>query len=90
MKRLKITVKGSVQGVSFRRNTKLVADKLGLTGYVKNLPDSSVEVVAEGTDDKLKELLAFCRKGPEGAYVSDVEVEYKNATNEFTGFDIRY
>ena len=90
MKRVHITVSGMVQGVFFRHNTNIAANKLGLKGYVRNKEHDSVEVVAEGPEDKLKELIAFCRKGPEGARVDKIKVEYEELKNEFDGFCIRY
>jgi len=90
MKRAHIIVSGRVQGVFFRHNTNITANKLGLKGYVRNKEYDSVEVIAEGPEDKLKELIAFCRKGPAGAKVDDVKVGYEEARNEFEGFSIRY
>ncbi|MEK6949358.1 MAG: acylphosphatase [Nanoarchaeota archaeon] len=90
MKRVHIVVYGMVQGVFFRANTKRVALGLDLTGYAKNLPDESVEVVAEGSEDKLKGLINFCRKGPERAEVSKVDIRFSEATGEFSGFEIKY
>ena len=90
MKRVHITVSGRVQGVFFRHNTNIAANKLGLKGYVRNKEHDSVEVVAEGPEDKLKELIAFCRKGPAGARVDNIKVEYEESRNEFDSFCIRY
>tara|TARA_Y100000310_G_scaffold113031_1_gene111580 strand:+ start:336 stop:593 length:258 start_codon:yes stop_codon:yes gene_type:complete len=83
-------VHGMVQGVFFRANTRKIALSLGLKGYVRNMPEGSVEVVVEGSEDKLKELVEFCKKGPEGAEVSKVNVESSKASNEFDGFEVRY
>ena len=88
MKRIHIIVKGNVQGVFFRANTKDIAIKLGLKGYVKNLPDGSVEIVAEG--EKVNELIEFCKKGTEYAKVEDVVVKVGKHKNEFENFEIRY
>ena len=90
MQRVHIIVHGSVQGVFFRSNTRMMASDLGLKGYAKNMPDGSVEVVAEGKEDKIKELIEFCKKGPEAAEVSKVDVEFSKASNEFEGFEVRY
>jgi acylphosphatase len=65
-------VVGRVQGVGFRWFTRVVARRLQLAGWVRNLPDGSVEVAASGREDKLDELRGLLRKGPEGAVVSDV------------------
>ena len=90
MQRVHIIVHGSVQGVFFRSNTKRMAESLGLTGYAKNMPDDTVEVVAEGEEDKLKELIEFCKKGPEAAEVSKIDVKFGKASGEFESFEIRY
>jgi acylphosphatase len=89
MQRVHITVQGSVQGVCFRANAKKAALSLGLKGYVRNMPDGNVEVVAEGPTNKLSELIHFCRKGPEGANVSKINIKLEKPTNEFNGFDVR-
>ncbi|VVB74942.1 Acylphosphatase [Candidatus Tiddalikarchaeum anstoanum] len=86
MKRLSALVYGKVQGVFFRRNTELIALKLGLTGYVENLKDGSVKVVAEGEEDKLKDLLVWLHKGPENAIVERVSYDFLQATGEFKTF----
>jgi acylphosphatase len=83
-------VNGRVQGVSFRYYTQLRAGELGLTGWVRNLPDRTVEVTAEGERPQLERLLGFLRRGPTGATVTDVEVEWRLASGRFAGFNIRY
>ena len=88
--RLHAIVHGRVQGIFFRSNTQKQAAKLGLTGWVKNNDDGTVEVVAEGDKKDLKELLAWCSKGPSIARVENVESNCENATGEFGHFSIRY
>ncbi len=92
MKESKIIIKvfGYVQGVFFRYTTRKIARRLGLTGYVKNMPDSTVYIEAEGPDDKLLELLEFSKKGPKHAHVERVEYEFTHPTNEFKGFDYTF
>jgi acylphosphatase len=70
-----ITVKGKVQGVFYRQTTKETANRLGLTGEVKNLPNGDVYIVASGTEEQLKALVEWCKKGPERAVVTDVIVD---------------
>jgi len=82
-------VYGKVQGVFFRANTRKIASDLRLLGYAKNLSDGSVEVVAEGDEERLKNLVEFCRKGPERALVSKVDVKFSDAIGEFGGFEVR-
>lgn len=90
MKRTHIIIHGSVQGVFFRSNARDIASSLGLKGYVRNMPDGTVEVVAEGNEDKIKELVEFCKKGPETAEVTKTDVEFEKASNEFESFEVRY
>jgi acylphosphatase len=88
--RLHAVISGAVQGVYFRSTTEAEAEQLGLTGWVKNLANGSVEVEAEGPRPALQELLAFLRQGPPGAYVTDVRVDWSAATGEFKFFQVRW
>lgn len=87
---LHAVVHGRVQGVSFRAYTQREAVTLGLTGWVRNLPDGTVETIAEGPRSSLKSFLSFLRTGPSSARVDKVDVSWSNATGEFTSFRIRY
>ncbi|MCK4588919.1 MAG: acylphosphatase [Nanoarchaeota archaeon] len=89
MKRLQMTIIGKVQGISFRSFVKQRAIELGLKGYVKNV-DDKLEVVAEGNDDRLKDLLDLCNKGPARAEVEFVQMEWKDYQGEFKKFEVRY
>jgi len=88
--RLHAFIRGDVQGVFFRANTQDRARELGLTGWVRNRSDGSVEVVAEGDKGKLESLLSWCRHGPRAATVSGVEHEWEEKKGEFADFEIRY
>jgi len=88
--RLKAKVYGLVQGVGFRYFVKREAQRLGLTGWVKNNPDGSVEVLAEGEEASLRELLSLLQRGPTFAVVDRVEYSWEKWKGEFAGFDIRY
>lgn len=88
-KRYRILIRGRVQAVGFRMSTQWEAAAKGLTGWVRNMPDGSVEVVAEGPPAALDELLRWCRKGPSLARVSDVQAEPGDATGEFSSFEIQ-
>ena len=72
MARVRVKVSGRVQGVSFRMSTVDEARRLGLVGWVKNEPDGSVLLEAQGAGDKLELLLAWCKDGPPGARVTGV------------------
>ncbi|HUN03279.1 MAG TPA: acylphosphatase [Niabella sp.] len=68
-----IIVTGKVQGVFFRQSAKTTARSLGITGYVKNMPDGSVFIIATGTEIQLSKLIEWCHQGPVRAEVSFVE-----------------
>ncbi|MBI2559255.1 acylphosphatase [Candidatus Woesearchaeota archaeon] len=87
MKCIHLLVSGRVQGVFFRANVKNKASELGLKGYAKNLPDGNVEIVAEGDEDKIKDLIDFIKKGPGIASVTGVQVKHKGPEN-FKSFEI--
>jgi len=87
-RRATIRVMGIVQGVFFRHSAKLKADELQLAGWVRNLPDGSVEVVSEGNENEILQLIAWCRRGPDGAYVKGLEVQWEEATGSRGGFSI--
>ena len=89
MQRVHLIIKGLVQGVFFRGFVRDNARKLRLKGFVRNLLNGNVEVVAEGDKNDLEELIKSCKKGPEGASVEDVEIKYEKAKNEFDGFYIK-
>lgn len=77
-----------MQGVSFRREITYLSRQLSITGWVRNLPDESVEVVAEGDKEGLDKLIQFCRVGPPGARVRNVDVDWFDFKGEFRGFRI--
>ena len=89
MKQVKLNIQGKVQMVFFREFTKKAGRKLGLKGYVRNLNDGSVEVVAEGEEKQLNELIAECRKGPLMAHVKNIDIEWAEPESEFDNFYIR-
>lgn len=87
-RRFTATVHGIVQGVLFRESTRRAALGLGVSGTVRNLPDGTVRVVAEGDGDALVALLAWLERGPERAVVDRVEVEWPNPRGESDGFRV--
>lgn len=89
MKRVHIIISGYVQGVCFRYFTKIKARKLGIKGFVKNLPNGDVEVVAEGDEKELNELIDFCRKGPVLSGVANLKIEYEELKGEFNEFIVK-
>ena len=90
MKRIHLIVHGDVQGVFYRGNTRKKGVELGLKGFVRNLPDGTVEVVAEGSEDTINELIEFCRNNPGYSNVSNVEIKEEKVTDEFRDFGVRF
>ena len=88
--RVHVLIKGRVQGVFFRGETCEEARKLGLSGWVRNRWDGSVEAVFEGDKVAVQEMIGWCYKGPSLAIVRDVEVKWEEYKGEFTSFSIRY
>lgn len=86
---LHIVVKGRVQGVYFRAYTQKQAVKLNLSGFVRNLADGNVEIVAGGSPEDLQKLVAWCHKGPVLAKVGAVIANPYHGGEHFEGFEIR-
>jgi acylphosphatase len=89
-KRLHLFITGRVQGVFYRASTREIAISLALKGWVRNLPDGSVEAVFEGSEDNLIQALKWCRQGPPGALVTSVVEKWLKFKGEFSSFDTRY
>ncbi|MCS7265689.1 MAG: acylphosphatase [Armatimonadetes bacterium] len=89
--RMRAIVKGIVQGVGYRYFAVYQAQRIGgIVGFVRNLRDGNVEVVAEGERERLEQFLQELRKGPRAAHVTDLEVFWEHPTGEFTNFGIRW
>ncbi|MHC1566895.1 MAG: acylphosphatase [Candidatus Syntropharchaeia archaeon] len=88
--RVHVYVSGRVQGVFFRHFTRSEAISLGLTGWVKNLRDGRVEVVAEGEEEDLQKFLDRLREGPRGAMVKGMEVTWEPYRGDMDRFEIVY
>lgn len=87
-KQVHCVVRGRVQGVFFRASAQREAKRLGLTGWVRNLSDGSVEIVAEGEDERVRELLQWAQHGPSAARVDRVDTRWRSYTGEFADFRI--
>ncbi len=85
-----VIFRGRVQGVNFRAFAARVAGSLGLEGWVKNLPDGSVEAVFEGQKSLVEEAIKRCRTGPSFADVEDTKIEWRPYEGGTGGFSIRY
>lgn len=83
-------IHGRVQGVFFRASARDEALRIGVGGWVRNLPDGSVEALFEGETRKVEEALGWCHKGPPGARVTSVDISYEPYKGEFQHFEIRY
>lgn len=90
VKRLSARVTGRVQGVGFRHFARTRAGQLALEGWVRNEPDGSVRLEAEGPADALESLLDAVREGPRTARVDEVAADWKAPTDEFDAFSVRY
>ncbi len=88
MQRRRVIVRGHVQGVFFRETTKRRAAGAGVSGWVRNQPDGSVEAVFEGEREEVDRLVAFVRDGPRGARVDRVDVEAEEPEG-LDGFEVR-
>ena len=87
--RARVKIAGRVQGVYFRASTCQEAQGLGVTGWVRNCSDGSVELVAEGPREKLDQLIAWCHRGPAGARVTEVTVHWEEPEHGYRGFVIK-
>ena len=83
-----ILVKGKVQGVFFRKNTKTKADELNITGWVKNTDDGHVEIIAQATENALQQFIEWCKEGPSRANVSDVIIKDAKPDHQLQEFII--
>ena len=88
LSRAHLRIAGRVQGVGFRYATMVEAEARNLSGWVRNLPDGRVEVVAEGTPPAVTGLVAWCRDGPRHARVYDVDVAWEPPRHEPPGFHV--
>ncbi len=89
-KRVRVLIRGRVQGVFFRAYTRDTAIQEGLTGWVRNLSDGRVEAVFEGDADRVDRVVAWCHQGSPGSRVEQVEVYPQPYQGEYTHFEIRY
>jgi len=88
LKQVLLVVRGRVQGVFFRASTQREAKRLGLSGWVKNRPDGSVEILAEGEEEGLKEVIAWANRGPSAARVERVDVRWRSFSGDYFDFRI--
>lgn len=87
---VRLVVKGLVQGVGFRWFVTRTAERLGVAGYVRNLPNGEVEIEAEGERGQIEELIQSVKRGPAFARVKDMVVEWQDYAHKFDTFEIRH
>ena len=89
VRRIEIRVTGRVQGVWFRESTREQAERIGaLGGWVRNVPDGTVEIVAEGPQQACEQLIGWCSRGPRLARVDQVRHAWGEPTGEFESFQV--
>jgi acylphosphatase len=88
VKRVRVRIHGRVQGVFFRAETRSRAESLGLAGWVRNAPDGSVEALFEGDPVRVDSMVEWCRRGPSGAHVNEIEVLEEEAGQAERGFRV--
>ncbi len=89
MKRVRIKVFGKVQGVFFRYSAKELADRLGVRGFAKNNFDGTVEILAEGNDAEVNQIVEFCKQGPEMSRVDKIELKEEKVRGDYDKFEIK-
>ncbi len=89
-KRAHLFVSGRVQGVFFRAETRDLARRLGVTGWVRNLWDGRVEAVFEGEGWAVERMVSWCHRGPRGAHVDNVDVTYEDYSGGYDSFTVVY
>jgi len=87
--RVHLIIHGFVQGVFYRASTQETAVKLGLKGWVRNLPDGNVEAVFEGPADQLQKAIEWCQEGPRGSRVTNIDQTWDDYSGEFSGFEVK-
>ncbi len=85
-----IFITGRVQGVFFRQSTRVMAIKNNVNGWVRNLDDGRVEIVAQGQEQDIDNLTNWCRTGPANSRVDEFEQKEESITEEFENFEVRY
>jgi len=88
--RAHIFVSGRVQGVFFRARTMERAVRLGVGGWIRNLPDGRLEAVFEGKKEPVEAIIEFCRIGPKNAVITEFNLKWEPYLNEFKDFKVRY
>lgn len=86
--RIHVFVSGRVQGVSYRESAREAAERIGVVGWIRNLPDGRVEAVLEGSTEQVREMLDYLRRGPAPARVDHLEEHHEPAAGDLTTFEV--
>ncbi len=86
--RAHVLVSGTVQGVFFRESTRKMAEKMNVSGWIRNLPDGRVEALFEGDEENVKKILEWAKEGPPSAKVEDIGIHYEEYEGESRGFRV--
>lgn len=84
-----ILVSGRVQGVAFRYYARNIASQLGVSGWIKNLPDGKVELLVEGSKNSVEEMVEWCKRGSRMAEVEDIEVDWLPYSGKYNEFQLK-
>lgn len=87
--RARILIEGRVQGMNFRYNTQQEAHRLGLVGFIRNLSDGRIEIDAQGDEDKVEQLLAWCQEEPHSSHFKSILFRYDEPTENRSDFTVR-
>jgi acylphosphatase len=88
MQQALLKISGKVQGVFFRASAKEKADKLGLSGHARNLPDGGVEILIQGKEESIEEFIEWAKKGPELAEVEEANIQLQEIKQTKSSFEI--
>jgi acylphosphatase len=88
--RARVIIEGIVQGVFFRAHTQKEAQHLGVSGWVKNRHDGTVEALFEGDQERVQTMINWCHAGPPHALVDNVNISWGDYTGEYSGFSVTY
>lgn len=89
MKRIRILIEGRLQGVNFRYHTQQQAQKLALAGFVRNLSDGRIEIDAQGEDEMVEKMLAWCQQGPQSSQIKSILFRYDEPSENASDFVVR-
>jgi len=89
MVRRRLVIHGRVQGVFYRASCRAEAEARGLDGWVRNLPDGTVEALLQGPEERVQDMIRWCYQGPPGARVTRIEVSEEAPAGDLRGFRIR-